>query len=98
MELVKVVIEKLKSIVVFKVLLALDDMENKNIKANISQFLNYIKMRPETFYKYKDLLIELNLIRETRSEAFPFNIYITLTEKGKRIVEKIKEIEKILSE
>lgn len=88
---------KIKSIIALKIILRLHDLETKGIKPNISQFLRRTKIRPETFYKHKTLLINLELIEEEKGDEFPFHTHLKLTNKGKRVAKTLKEIEEILT-
>jgi len=87
---------KIKSIMIFKIILKLHDMEKQGLKPNISEFLRYTKFRPETFYKHKAVLITLKLIEEEKTSQFPFHTHLKLTEKGRRIAKALKEIEETL--
>jgi DNA-binding MarR family transcriptional regulator len=58
----------------------------KNIDASIAAIYNALpKLR------------NLGLIEETKEEAFPFTVVVTLTKKGKKVASHLSEIEKILA-
>lgn len=50
----------------------------------------------ETIYSALKVLDGLGLIKEKESARFPFTKEVYLTEKGRRIAERLVEIEKIL--
>jgi len=43
-------------------------------------------------------LRKLGLIKEEGKESFPFTIHVSLTEKGKKVAERLAEIDRILTE
>jgi len=51
------------------------------------------KMNRQTVYNNLKILLELGLITEKKEEGFPPRRLISLTEKGRKVAEKLEEIE-----
>jgi len=93
------IMDEIKRSAAIKLLLKIHEYEKKKQeKRTISGFMDEMGIRAETYYKYKKAFIELGLIEEVKEETFPFRSYLKLTNKGKKIIEKIQEIEKILED
>lgn len=88
-------ITKLQKSGVMEILLYL----KKNSKASRSDLRDNIDVVLTTLYKTSlPTLKEACLIHEETTKKFPYSVYIGLTEKGRRIAEKLVEIEAILEE
>lgn len=66
-------------------------------KASRTKLRDNIGAVLETIYKTSlPTLKELGLIKETRSDKFPFTVEVFLTEKGENIAQKLLEIKELL--
>ena len=84
---------KLQKTGVIEILLYL----HKHKKASRTGLRNNIGAALETIYKTSlPTLKLLKLITERKETKFPFPVEIVLTEKGKKVAEKLAEIEEIL--
>lgn len=63
----------------------------------MSDIVSIGKMNRQTVYNNLRILLNLGLITEKREEGFPPRRLISLTEKGKKVAEKLEEIEEVLS-
>jgi len=71
----------------------------KHSKASRSDLRDNIGVVLTTLYKTSlPTLKEVGLIHEETTKKFPYTVYIELTEKGKKIAEKLVEIETVLKE
>ena len=62
----------------------------------MSDIVSFGKMNRQTVYNNLRILLSLGLITEKREEGFPPRRLISLTEKGRKVAEKLEEIEVIL--
>ena len=72
----------------------------KNKRSRITETLEYLrenKIGQTAMYNALKVLKKENLISDT-IEGFPKTRYLTLTEKGRRVAQKILEIKQILEE
>ena len=74
------------------ILLALREYE----KLTVSELIRIVPYTQNAVYTAKTKLIEAGLIKEEKKEIFPFTIVHSLTPKGRKVAEKLLEIEKIL--
>jgi len=85
----KLGIEQLERRYILQILLFLYDRE----KAIYSEIVNNIPGSEPTKHKALRQLVDMQLLKEERKHP---RRYLTLTPKGKKIAEKLKEIQKIL--
>lgn len=86
-------IEKLESQSgILRILLYLHDKE-----ASITDFVQKAKINQSALYSALPKLLEMGMIEEKMSNVFPFKRTFKLTENGKKVVNHLREIEKILN-
>ncbi|MCX7914575.1 MAG: MarR family winged helix-turn-helix transcriptional regulator, partial [Thermodesulfovibrionales bacterium] len=72
---------------------------NRNIKheCTMSDIVSIGRMNRQTVYNNLRILLNLGLVVEKREEGFPPRRLISLTEKGRKVAEKLEEIERVLT-
>jgi len=64
--------------------------------AMVSQLVRRLPITQDPIYKALPILVSLGLIKEKLEAKFPRRRMFSLTEKGRRVAEKLNEIEAIL--
>jgi DNA-binding MarR family transcriptional regulator len=63
---------------------------------SIREVMERVTSSPSTLLKGVDHLIGMKLVAENRMQKFPFRRELYLTEKGRKIAEKVEEMSEIL--
>ena len=88
-------IEKLESQSgILRILIYLHD---KGGGVSITDFVQKAKINQSALYSALPKLLEMGMIEEKMSNVFPFKRTFKLTENGKKVVNHLREIEKILN-
>jgi DNA-binding MarR family transcriptional regulator len=77
-----------------EILIVLNRNNKKDLTMSDIVFIG--KMNRQTVYNNLRILLNLGLVVEKREDGFPPRRLISLTEKGRKVAEKLEEIEKVL--
>ncbi len=77
------------------ILILLTEILRRN-EVCVTDIIHKIKLNPTSTYKALNKLKSLKLVKETRQNHFPNKRLFKLTDKGKKVAEKLVEIEEIL--
>lgn len=70
----------------------------KHGRLSLNELREKSDLSNQTVYNNARRLKEMNLIQEELEESFPRRRFISLTEKGRKVAEKLEEIERILGD
>jgi DNA-binding HxlR family transcriptional regulator len=60
------------------------------------EIISKLKRSPQAAYAALKTLYKLNLVTEVEAKSFPYRKDVTLTEKGRKVAELVREIQALL--
>lgn len=73
-------------------------LADKSEAVSLTDLVRNLEITQDPIYKTLPILTLLKLVQETHEKEFPRRRLFRLTQKGRKVAEKLRELEKILAE